>query len=412
MNQNEWTNEACTEPGFYRTGSTNPPKNRRGLLTFLLVVVILLVGLVSVLGLLNFKLFQQLNNHTSFRFSPDTSENSHPVISGDSNTEKEDPSVSLQLQETPQSVANVPQEGGLSLQDIYSKTINAVVSISCTGNGGTSTGSGVVISEQGYIVTNAHVVENARFVQVLLNDGTEHEARIIGADELTDLAVLQVDSTGLVAAEFGDSASLRVGDTVVAIGDPLGIELRGTMTNGIVSAINRDIVTDGRTMTLIQTNAALNSGNSGGPLLNCYGQVIGINTMKMGDQMSNAGVEGLGFAIPSATVKEIVDQLIDKGYVAGRPDLGLTLQVVTVFDQMYYRVPQGLYITQITEGSSAAALGLQVGDILLSLDGQRLNNTENLRQLLYNYSAGDVVEILLYRSGRQYIVMLTLDEAK
>ena len=417
MNQNHWTNEENTAPAanYYRTGSTNPPKARRGLLTFLLVVVILLVGLVSVLGLLNLRLFQQIKTNTnaaSFQFI-DNSSNETPAVSTDNADDTDtDDSVSLQLQETPQAVENVPQEGGLSLQEIYSKAIDAVVSITCTTSGGTSTGSGVVIAENGYIVTNAHVVNDAHSLQILFNDGATYTARIIGADDLTDLAVLQVDITGLTAAEFGDSASLRVGDTVVAIGDPLGIELRGTMTNGIVSAINRDIVTEGRTMTLIQTNAALNSGNSGGPLLNCYGQVIGINTMKMGDHMSFAGVEGLGFAIPSATVKEIVDQLIAQGYVAGRPELGLTMQAVTVFDQMYYRVPQGLYITKVAEGSSADVLGLQAGDILLTFDGQRLTTPEDLQQLLYNYSAGDTVQIALYRYGKQYTANLTLDEAK
>ena len=246
----------------------------------------------------------------------------------------------------------------------------------------------------------------------MFNDGSTHAAQIIGTDTISDLAVLYTDTTGLAPAEFGDSAALRVGDSVVAIGDPLGVELRGTMTDGIVSAINRDISTDGRTMTLIQTNAALNSGNSGGPLLNCYGQVIGINTMKIGDYMSSAGVEGLGFAIPSATVKEIVDQLIANGYVAGRPALGFTVQEVSSFYQLYYRLPQGVYVTEVAESSDAAAKGIQPGDILLQLDGQRITNTDTLKNLLYTHNAGDLVDVVIYRNGTQYTANIVLEQSQ
>ena len=221
-----------------------------------------------------------------------------------------------------------------------------------------------------------------------------------------------MEADNLVAAEFGDSSVLRVGDSVAAIGDPLGSKLRGTMTDGIISAINRDIETDGRMMTLIQTNAALNSGNSGGPLLNCYGQVIGINTLKIGDFVDSAGVEGLGFAIPSATVKEVADQLIAYGYVVGRPTLGMTFQELSFLYQQMYHLPQGLYISDVAEGSHAARLGIAPGDILVSFDGIRVTDSDALRSLLYTHQAGDQVEIVVYRAGRQYQLILTIDQAE
>ena len=197
---------------------------------------------------------------------------------------------------------------------------------------------------------------------------------------------------------------------MVAIGDPLGLELRGTMTDGIVSAINRDVSVDGRVMNLIQTNAALNSGNSGGPLLNCYGQVVGINTMKMGDTMSVAGVEGLGFAIPSNTVSEIVNQILSQGYVSGRPYMDLTGEEVSNLYQFYYNLPAGLYITEVEPNSPAAKTGLEVGDILLSVDNTRIFGLADFETALYAYSPGDVVSITIYRNGRQYSGTITVGE--
>jgi serine protease Do len=320
--------------------------------------------------------------------------------------------VAICIQESPASPANIPESMGLSLQEIYEKAIPSVVSISCRSDIGTSSGTGVVISQNGYIVTNCHVVEDAQYLQVLFSDGRQLDASIVGTDTVSDLAVLHVHADDLVAAEFGNSDALRVGDKVVAIGDPLGVELRGTMTDGIVSAINRDITTQGRPMTLIQTNAALNSGNSGGPLINCYGQVIGINTMKIGDYMSSAGVEGLGFAIPSVTVEQIVNQLLSQGYVSGRPDLGLACETVSSFLQIYYNIPQGVYITAVSDGSHAQQLGISAGDIILSFDEVRIADTQTLNSLLYTHNAYDTVPIVIYRAGNQYQLNLTLDEAK
>ena len=399
----------------YRTGSTTPPKSRRGPLAVLMVVVILLCGIITVLSLLNIRMFRKMKEDSSdsaFRFSQQPEADNIVPANTFPATNPGDPDVTLELSQTPASVENIPQEGGLSLQSIYDKAIASVVSISCVTRNGTSTGSGVVLSQEGYILTNAHVVEGAQTLSVILFDGSAYNARVLGLDSFSDLAVLFIEAPGLVAAEFGDDRSLRVGDAVVAIGDPLGIELRGTMTNGIVSAINRDIHTEGRTMTLIQTNAALNAGNSGGPLLNCYGQVVGINTMKIGDNMNVAGVEGLGFAIPSTTVKEVVDQLLSQGYVSGRPSIGITVQRLSTLDQLYYGLPQGLYISEVEAGSGAALVGIQPGDVLISFDGQPTTDTDALQQLLYAHNAGDQVTVSIYRSGKVYSATLTLDEAK
>ena len=399
------------ERDSYETGSTKPPKSRGGLIALLLIAVIFLGGISSVLGIMNIKLFRQLkqNGDDSGMSFFETSATAESATSATDATEFTSASsdVSVELNKTPDAIDNVPQSGGLSYQEIYDKAIPSVVSISCD----TGSGTGVVLSKDGYIVTNCHVVEGAQSIQVVFTDERILVASVIGADAVSDLAVLHVQADDLSPAEFGDSTSLRVGDAVAAIGDPLGLEFRGTMTDGIVSAINRDVTTNGRTMTLIQTNAALNSGNSGGPLLNCYGQVVGINTMKIGAFTDSAGVEGLGFAIPSTTVKEIVDQLIAQGYVSGRPDPGFTGQTISSIEQAWYRLPAGVLITQVEAGGSAEKAGIEEGDVLLSMDGTRVSDTQTLENLLYNHQAGDAVEIVIYRDGKQYSATLTLGEA-
>jgi len=415
MNNNEWQTEDHNEPweqSYYQTGSTRPPKNRQGFLAVALVVVIFLGGILSVLGFLNIHLFRQDSNNpdedASFRFSSEESVTvTEPSAAADTTPPTTGKEIHLELNQSPQSVENIPQTGGLSLQSIYEKAIPSVVSISCSA----STGTGVILSADGYIVTNCHVVENATSVEVIFEDGSKHPARIVGTDTISDLAVLWVDAEDLTPAQFGDSSSLRVGDVAVAIGDPLGIELRGTMTDGIISAINRNVTTGGRTLTLIQTNAALNSGNSGGPLLNSYGQVIGINTMKIGAFTDSAGVEGLGFAIPSTTVKQIVDQLIAQGYVSGRPALGFTYRETSITERQFYRIPSGLLVTEILEGSDAAKKGLAVGDILIKLEGTDTPDQASLETVLYSHQPGDTLEAIIYRSGKYYRVPLTLGEA-
>ena len=400
----------------YYTGPTEPPKNRGALVALLLIFIIFLCGIVTVLGVLNIRLFQKLNREEpsqelaiSFTTEETTSETqaaTAPTASQPSGLA----GCTMDLQAAPKGVDTVPEGGGLSLQEIYAKNIPSVVSISCLSSRGTASGTGVVLSADGYLVTNYHVISGAQEITVLLTDDRTFTAQSVGYDAVSDLAVLHIDAQNLTAAKFGNSDTLRVGDTVVAIGDPLGVEFRGTYTNGIVSAINRDVEVNGRTMTLIQTNAALNSGNSGGPLINCYGQVIGINTVKIGAFADTAGVEGLGFAIPSTQVKEIVDQIIAQGYVSGRPTLGISGEALSKFYQHYYRMPAGLYITQVDASSDAAQKGVQVGDMLLYLGDTRITGMEDLKAAIYDCQVGQQVEVILYRRGQQYRLTLTLQE--
>ena len=396
------------EPRTYRTGSTKPPKKSGCLIALILIFAIFLLGIISCLGLFNIGLLRRIE-------ISDPNETVAIVVSDPQDEEEtltktsEIPSVGIEDSQI--SYENVPQEDGLSLQEIYEKVIDSVVSITCTLPGGSATGTGVILDEVGYVVTNAHVVEGAKAIQVLLTDGRTLEADMIGADKISDLAVLRIHGDNLVAAQLGDSSVLRVGDVVVAIGDPLGVAFRGTMTDGIISAINRDVTVDGRVMNLIQTNAALNSGNSGGPLVNCYGQVIGINTMKIGDSVSAAGVEGLGFAIPSTTVSHIVNQLLQQGYVSGRPSLGISVESISMVYQMYYRLPNGLLINSVEPGSAADEVGIEEGDILLRVDNTSVTTPQELESAIYKYAPGDTVKLIIYRSGRQYSVTVTLEEA-
>ena len=408
---------------YYGTGPTKPPKNNGGIVALLLMLLIFLTGIITVLGVLNIRLFRELKvqqmekNELSIAF---TTEATYPMDTAPLTLTCEEEGLAcadggftaMSIQPSPEGMDNVPMEGGISLQDIYTGNIDSVVSISCSGYGTSSTGTGVILSCDGFIVTNAHVVDGANTINVQLTDDRTFQAEIIGADDISDLAVLHIRADQLTPAQFGDSNTLRVGDTVVAIGDPLGAEFRGTYTNGIVSAINRDVDVDGRTMTLIQTNAALNSGNSGGPLINCYGQVVGINTMKIGTFTDNAGVEGLGFAIPSATVKEIVDQLVAQGYVSGRPTLGLKGETISGVYLHYYRMPRGLYITWVDPNGPAAAVGIEDGDILLSINDREIATMDELKAAIFEYEVGETVNAVIYRTGQRYLVELTLAEAR
>ena len=249
----------------------------------------------------------------------------------------------------------------LTAQEIYQRVNPSVVTVMVQLDDSVSVGTGVIFRADGYILTNYHVLAGGRDCTVAMDTGRTYEARYVAGDERNDLAVLKVELTGLPAATFGDSDQLVVGDKVYAIGNPLGVELRGTLTDGIVSAINRDVQVDGRTMTLVQTNAALNSGNSGGPLINACGQVVGINTIKMSSDYSN--VEGLGFAIPSASIRRLVNDLLTYGEVRPEPSFGVTvLQTGTRLEDDIW----GLQVLEVTPGSAADLAGIREGDFVLA----------------------------------------------
>ena len=405
--------------GFYETGNTRPPKNHGGWVAAALLACIFFGGLTGGAVLMNLNpavppqetedVPQQADPTTLAATQPSESTEPEPQILEATGAQDDD--TELLISETPEAVANPLQSGGLSLQEIYRKVSPSVVSITASQADGSSYGSGIVMSQSGYIITNCHVVDDAYHLTVTLSDERVYDAQLVGKDSASDLAVLHIDGENLTAAEFGDSSQAQVGDAVAAIGDPLGIELRGTMTEGIISAINRNLTIQGRTLTLIQTTAALNEGNSGGPLINCYGQVIGINTAKIGGYSSGTGVEGLGFAIPIHVAKEVIDQLIETGYVPGRPSLGVEITVPDLQYRLYFNVPDGLYVTDVDEGSNAWSAGLRSGDVILSVSGYRVTSEDDLTAALGGFSVGDTVNLILYRSGRQLTADVILQEA-
>ena len=294
----------------------------------------------------------------------------------------------------------------LTAQEIYRQVNPSVVTVMANLGGSMSVGTGVIFSEDGYIVTNYHVLEGSSECYIGLDTGEMVEACYVGGDAANDLAVLKIDGMDLPAAAFGDSDLLTVGDKVYAIGNPLGVELRGTLTDGIVSAINRDVWVDNRTMTLIQTNAALNSGNSGGPLINEYGQVVGINVIKMTSRYSN--VEGLGFAIPTASMQRIVNDLLAYGEIQPEPLLGVT--VMSLAEEAAEGV-RGLRVDSVTPGGAGDLAGIRKGDFLLTADGDTLTTSQDLLRVRRRFYVGDSLGMTLWRDGQVLEVTLDLKDA-
>ena len=276
----------------------------------------------------------------------------------------------------------------------------------------TSLGSGVIISSDGYIVTNNHVVSDATNVSVLTNDGTEYEATIIGTDAKTDLALLKIEATNLKFASLVDSDTLSLGQEVVAIGNSLG---KGTScTNGIISALNREVTINNYTMTLILTNAEVNSGNSGGGLFDMNGNLVGIVNAKI---MSNAAssttsttVEGMGYAIPTNTVKTIVDELMNNGYVKDRATIGVKVITDSSYLQ-YYGVSEGALVSEVVENSAASKAGIEAGDVIIAIDDNKVSSFSDLSKYLDDYKVGDTVTITVTRDNHLKDFKVTLEES-
>lgn len=271
-----------------------------------------------------------------------------------------------------------------------------------------ASGSGVIISTDGYIVTNYHVIENAYKLTVTLYDGRNFEAQLIGGDESTDLAVLKIEADNLTAATIGDSDALEVGDLLVAIGNPLDAQaFAWTVTDGIVSGLGRTVESDGQSFTLIQTNAAINAGNSGGALLNGKGELVGINSMKI----SGSSVEGMGFAIPINDAKPIIDQLISQGYVS-RPYLGIAGYNINenLLSQVSLKRDNGILVTQLTKNGPAEKYGVKVGDIIYEADGKTIASFDDLSAVLDEHNVGDTITLKINRDGSDTSVDVTLGE--
>lgn len=317
----------------------------------------------------------------------------------------EDSAFSMEIQEKPES-----SDGGFVVKDVSDvvqkvrPSVVGVITESFQTYSTSSTGSGIILSEDGYIVTNNHVVEGGDSIAVTLDDGETYAAELIGTDAKSDIAVLKIEAKNLPVAEFGDSSQVEVGEAAIAIGNPLG--LNGTVTAGIISAVDREIQVGSSNMVLLQTDASINPGNSGGALLNEYGQVIGVNSAKISSEDS----EGLGFAIPSNTVGPIVEELIDKGYVSGRPLTGISGRNISSLAAAFYNIPQGILVDQVAPESDAAAKGLAAGDVIIGVDDIRVENISDACTLRDEHKAGDTMKLTFYRQGITHEINIQLME--
>ena len=304
---------------------------------------------------------------------------------------------------------------------VAEKTLPSVVGIKVTyqissifgSSTGEATGSGIILSEDGYIVTNNHVVasesssyyaiQEATGIQVkLYNDNTYYDAKIIGTDEYTDLAVLKIEKNGLTPATLGDSSVVKIGEFVMAVGNPLGMDY--SVTTGVVSAIEREVQTDGNTYTAIQTDAAINSGNSGGALVNSSGEVIGINTLKL----AGTGIEGVGFAIPISSTTSIISQLIENKTVV-RPYIGISGSAIDEYDAKRYNLPQGVYVESVGENSPASKAGLKQADIITKIEGKEVSTVDQLNRIKNTYGIGDTVKLTVSRGSEELEVSVVLE---
>lgn len=388
-------------------------KKNKGLKVFAgIMCAILCVGVVSLAG---YGTYALVSNQQDQQSAEATTEGTD---------EQNQSSTTLVLNDKPStsnSSASVDlSEGELTITERAEKVLPSTVGIvsyiqnqQSIFGGEQSQGSGIIISADGYIVTNEHVISGATSIKVVLQDDSEYNATLVGSDERTDLAVLKIDSTGLTPAEFGNSDQMQIGEQVIAIGNPGGLELAGTVTVGYVSAVNRSITTtNGNTVNCVQTDAAINPGNSGGALVNTYGQVIGINSQKI----AATDYEGIGFAISINEAQPIINDLIQYGYVRGRVVMGITMQMI---DQTYaaiYGYQPGIGVVSVEAGSPAEEAGLVAGDIITAIDGQSITTQEELNSLLEQYSPGDTITLTVYRQsvrgdGQELSMELTFAEA-
>ena len=410
-------------PGSYREGQNTfyaapqpPQKNGKGsggLKVFAILLCVILAFVIFV-----------FIGYAIYREGP----GAQPAQSGQAG-ESETPGASLEIQSTPEDAADdepYTTDGKLTSEQIAVKVMPSVVGVvvytqeSALQNQAYSEGSGIIMSEDGFIITNAHVVmeedpmtgsvsdQPVDKIEVYLNNEEYCQAALIGVDTRTDLAVIKIDKENLVAAEFGDSTALQVGELAVAIGNPGGRVLSSSFTQGVISGINRSIEVGGSgyTMDCIQTDAAINPGNSGGALVNQYGQVIGINSSKI----AATDYEGIGFAIPIHEAKPVVESLIANGYVAGRVRIGITFQSIPQALAELRGTPAGLRVVEVDETTDAYAQGVQPGDIITQLDGCDVVTLEEVSEVLDTKKPGDTVEMTIYRvqNGRADTLRLTV----
>ena len=403
-----------------------PPRKKmsRGLKVFLWIASALTVGVL--LGFAGFVVSWAVAGPQQGGSLVETlPEESQPDSSQEGQDATEAPEIELpDVDVTPNeegiTIHEKPEGEALDAQEVYNQVVKSTVAITASRTGETtdSSGTGIIATSDGYIITNAHVVLNTKSVLVTVTtyDGQQYDAVVVGMDRTTDLAIIKTNDYGFTPAQFGDSDQLSIGEWVVAIGNPGGERFASSLTRGIISGLDRAVERyseDG--MTFIQTDAAINPGNSGGPLVNMYGQVVGINSSKI----ITDGYEGMGFAIPVSKAKDIIDQLLSGGYVEGRVRLGITGSDISATQAAFYGVPRGFMIVSIDEDSAFAGTEAQPEDIITAIDGETVEELQDISNLLLRYSPGDQVTVTLYRppvngmgEGEELEVTITLLEDK
>lgn len=410
-NQNDFQNYNSESVNEFSYKPENKKSKGRKILTGIIAVLsVFAIGTTSIVG------YSLITGTGLGKDSSDTSLQTSQ--NNKSSTDSTSSSSSVDRSNLPSIIQLATPSDAMTIPDIVDKVSPSVVGISCMTSSGTVTGTGIIMSTDGYIITNAHVVDGATTISVVLPSSYSDEssessddetitAELVGKDSQTDLAVVKIDKTGLTAAEFGTSSEIRVGEVSIVIGNPLGFDLANSVTAGIISATDRTLTIEDRTMNLIQTDASINSGNSGGPLINAYGQVIGITSAKV----SSTYGEGLGFAIPIDKATPIIDDLIQYGYVTGRPTLGISGENVTDVYSQYYDIPKGFFVRSVESGSAAEEAGIQVNDIVIGIEGNLIESIEEFNEIKEKYKAGDKITVSVYRDGEIIDKDVTLGEA-
>ena len=405
------------------TPAPQPPKKKKSGGTGKWIALIIVAALVAgVGGSLITKAITDVSEKNSLHQTEKQKKTDEVPNTADEQTEDvfndEQWDAHLEHEKLPETFKSYDGDKSLTPQQVYEMNVGAVVgirtesSMNVWGQATTSSssGTGFVVTEDGYIVTNSHVVEGGQKFTVVMYDETEHEAEVIANDSINDVALVKIDAEGLQTVAIGDSSELVVGEQVIAIGNPLG-ELTFTMTQGYISALDREINTSGTPINMLQTDAAINPGNSGGPLFDMNGNVIAVTTAKPAtNAATGTTIEGIGFAIPINDVMRIAYDMLENGKVTGRAYLGISVKDLDAETAKSYSLPLGVYVAEVVEDHCAQKAGLEVGDIILEVDGQKTECTTDLLALMNRHRAGDEVTLKLYRKGEELEKKMTLDE--
>lgn len=385
------------DPSYYGTG--RPPKAPRSHMpmTLLLLGLLLLANTAALFSFVRLQRQQQRNDDEPVQPT-------NAVLSDAPNSQNgaDAPTVDSGTFLTIQKAGSET----LAPAAIYEKAAPSIAVVSSDSGGGTA----LVLTSDGYLLTNANTVEYSRSLTVTLSDGTSYAAEQIGTDDVTDLAVLKIDATGLTAAKFGDSDALCTGEEVAAVSNPFGSDFSPSITTGYITSADTTLSLGGRELGVWQTNATLNTTGAGGPLFNRSGQVVGYNISHISGYVSYSTVEELGFALPIRTVDMLISDLIEYGYVRGRVDLGVTVETLDTSQRRYWNLPEGVIIRSIMTSSSAFAAGVRSGDVLISLGGMTVSDELTYQTALNRCRVGQTVQIIIYRNGQQYAANITLDQ--